>query len=381
MAGVAINTEIIRWGIERSGLTTQMLGKKYPKLDQWISGEKAPTFIQLQDLAKSINLPIGYFFLTHPPQEQLPIHFYRTDTSSAPEKPSTNLLDTLYAMQRRQQWLREYLIEYQIDKLPFVGTASLSDDVKEVVASIRRHLNLSDNWANHYSTWADALRALYRHVDAAGINVMANGVVANNTHRKLNPREFRGFVLVDEYAPIVFVNNSDGKAAQMFTLAHELAHIWFGKSGIFDWEGLQPASEDIEIQCNKVAAEFLVPGQALYGSWERFAQDPDRYQKLARQFKVSEIVIARRLLDLRLIGRAEFLSFYQQYLDEIEQRVNDSSGGDYYNNQAFRVGPSFMRRVIEAINQGSLQFIDAFRLTNMYGKTFDKYADKVMGSL
>jgi Zn-dependent peptidase ImmA (M78 family) len=380
MARVAINTDIIRWGIERSGLTTQMLGQKYPNLDQWISGDKSPTFNQLSELAKKINLPIGYFFLSNPPDESLPIHFYRTDSSIAPEKPSANLLDTLYAMQRRQQWLREYLIENQNEELPFVGTASLSDEVGEVVASIRRHLNLKENWANDYSTWTDALRALYSHVDAAGINVMANGVVANNTHRKLNPREFRGFVLVDEYAPIVFVNNSDGKAAQMFTLAHELAHIWFGESGIFDLAGLQPASEQIEIHCNEVAAEFLVPTQALFGCWERFIQDPDRYQKLARQFKVSEIVIARRLLDLRLISRTEFFSFYQQYLDEIEQRA-DSSGGDYYNNQAFRVGPNFMRRVIEAINQGSLQFIDAFRLTNMFGKTFDKYADKVMGSL
>jgi Zn-dependent peptidase ImmA (M78 family) len=115
--------------------------------------------------------------------------------------------------------------------------------------------------------------------------------------------EFRGFVLVDEYAPLVFINGADGKAAQMFTLAHELAHVWFGRSAAFDLRDLQPANERTELACNSVAAEFLVPKTELQRSWPTLQQDPEPFQAIARQFKVSALVGARRALDLQLISR------------------------------------------------------------------------------
>ncbi len=55
----------------------------------------------------------------------------------------------------------------------------------------------------------------------------------------------------------MFINNSDGKAAQMFTISHELAHIWTGHSAGFDFRELLPANDPVELLCDKVAAEFL----------------------------------------------------------------------------------------------------------------------------
>jgi Zn-dependent peptidase ImmA (M78 family) len=158
-----------------------------------------------------------------------------------------------------------------------------------------------------------ALRQLYNNIEAAGILVAVSGIVGNNTRRKLDPIEFRGFVLVDDYAPLVFVNGADGKAAQMFTLAHELAHIWFGSSAAFDLRELQPANNETEEACNRVAAEFLVPARQLRDFWPSIKQDPERFQSIARNFKVSEIVAARRAIDLGLISRNEFLDFYRNY--------------------------------------------------------------------
>ena len=147
---------------------------------------------------------------------------------------------------------------------------------------------------------------LIDRVDNIRVIVVVNGVVGNNTHRRLNVDEFRGFVLIDEYAPLIFINGADGKAAQMFTLAHELAHIWFGVSAAFDLQTLQPANNEVEVACNLVAAEFLVPEKELKNMWPTACKNPQRFQALARYFKVSEIVVARRALDLKMITREDY---------------------------------------------------------------------------
>lgn len=380
MQTVSINPGIIQWGIDRSGLSDQILLKKFPKLKAWLSGETSPTFNQLMELAKKLKLPVGYFFLTEPPEEKLPIPFYRTDKNNLAINPSPELIDTLFAMHRRMLWLREYLLETDQDKLDCIGIAKFTDPVESVAESIRRYLGLSEDWAQAHPTWESALKDLFKHADAVGINVVANGIVGNNTHRILNPREFRGFVIVDDYAPILFVNNADAKAAQMFTIAHELAHIWYGGSAIFDLEQLQPADDELEIACNKVAAEFLVPSKSLREAWKLVPKGSNVFQILARKYKVSEVVIARRLLDLNLINKKRFFEFYDAYQIEFDQRSRDAAGGDFYSSQAMRVGHTFMKAVVNALSDGSLQHIDAFRLTSLYGKTFDGFANKVLGS-
>jgi Zn-dependent peptidase ImmA (M78 family) len=106
-------------------------------------------------------------------------------------------------------------------------------------------------------TWQEAQDHLIKHVEDKGIITVFNGVVENNTSRPIPVDECRGFVLVDEIAPFMFINNADYKSAQMFTIVHELAHIWTGHSAGFDFRKLQPADDPIEVLCDKVAAEFF----------------------------------------------------------------------------------------------------------------------------
>jgi len=382
MSRVAVNKSILKWALDRSKHTIDSLRRKFPKLEEWFKGEIQPTLKQLEAFAKITSTPFGFFFLTEPPEENLPIPHFRTQSSDEFSKPSPELFETIHNMQQRQNWMREFLIEEKQRKLLFVGSATINDKSQTIAQNIRELLRFEENWASEQNTWTDALRFLRETIETAGILVVVNGIVGNNTSRKLDPGEFRGFVLVDEYAPLVFVNGSDSKAAQMFTLGHELAHIFFGSSAAFDLRQLQPADDPIEIACNKVAAEFIVPELELNKYWKSVQSKNEPFQAIARHFKVSVLVAARRTLDLNLINRNQFIDFYNHYrLDERRKRIISSGGGDFYRNQNLRVGRRFASAIIQAVRQERLLYSEAYRLTGLYGKTFEAYKTKLEGGV
>jgi len=378
MTRVAVSGPVFRWALERSGRTA-VLERKFRKLRAVKgTGEIYATLRQLEELAKATSTPLGYLFLSRPPEERLPIPHFRTLEDASPRRPSPDLLETVQTMERRQAWMREYLIEQGHNPLPFVRAARLTDEPRQVAVEMQRTLSLGEGWAADRPTWTAALRELQRRLEEAGIFVVVSGIVGNNTRRKLDPTEFRGFVLVDDYAPLVFVNGADGKAAQMFTLAHELAHLWFGSSAAFDLRELQPADDETELASNRVAAEFLVPERKLRRIWLSVSQDPDRFQTIARQFKVSELVAARRALDLGLIRKAEFLTFYRAYQqDERRAAARRPEGGDFYASQNLRIGRRFAEVVVRAAKEGRLLYREAYHLTGLYGKAFARYAESL----
>jgi Zn-dependent peptidase ImmA (M78 family) len=379
---INVNRELISWAIERSGRSLDALARYFPRIQQWESGDAKPTLKQLEALAKKTWTPLGYFFLSEPPEEKLPVPDFRTARDQPIRRASPNLIDTLHTMQRRQAWMRDYLIEMGHERLSFIGAAKLADNIEGVAKSIRRTLGMSDGWAGRIGTWTEALSVLREAAEAAGVLVVINGVVGNDNHRKLDPSEFRGFVLADDYAPLVFINGSDARSAQMFTLAHELAHLWIGEGGIFDLPDLHAEGDRREVFCNQVAAEFLVPAEELKEFWTRVRRLAEPFHAVAKEFKVSPIVAARRALDLDLIGRDAFFDFYRAYqADERRQAAKAKGGGDFYNNQNVRLGKRFARAVMSAAKEGRLLFREAYSLTGLHGGTFDKYAKELGISL
>jgi Zn-dependent peptidase ImmA (M78 family) len=283
-------------------------------------------------------------------------------------------------MQRRQAWMRDYLVDRGVEPLPFVASANLRESPAVVAQKIGQVIGTGDGWASRHGTWSDALRHLREAIEEAGILVAINGVVGNDTHRKLDTEEFRGFVLMDKYAPLIFVNGSDAKSAQMFTLAHELAHLWVGESALFNLQNMAPSESAVEQFCNKVAAEFLVPAAEFESFWSQALQDEEPYLTIARHFKVSPIVAARRAQDFGLIRQTEFLTFYRAYQeDERRKAARAAGGGDFYQTQNVRLGKRFARAVAMAAKEGRLLYRDAYRLTDLHGATFDKYA-KALGA-
>lgn len=374
MSRANINPDLIDWAFNRSGANFSALERRFPKLAAWISGEVQPTMLQLESFAKATLTPMGYFFLPSPPQENLPVPDFRTLKDEAVPRPSAALLETIYSMQRRQDWLREYLEEDEEDPLPFVGSITLDTDPLVAAQSIRETLGIMDGWADEHRTWETALVGLRRAAESVGIVVVINGVVGNNTHQPLNVAEFRGFVLSDPVAPLIFINGADAKSAQMFTLAHELVHIWIGKDGVFNLTDFEAAPDRLEFFCNQVAAEVLIPLAELQKRWPLIANNSEPFKDLARMFRVSPIVAARRALDAQLVTREVFFAFIKEY-QAMEKSRPKSSGGDFYKTQETRIGRRFGVAVTRAAKAGRLLYRDAYRLTGLAGKTFDMYAE------
>lgn len=367
---VQVNNEILTWAITRAGHDLSTFTNKYPKIEKWLNGEKDPTVKQLEDFSKKVHLPFGYLFLSEPPREIVPIPYFRSNGEKA-SRVSVNVYDTILLLQQRQDWLRDYLNDNEFEALPFVGRFKQNFDVRAIVNDIRKVLDLPENWASNFLNWEKSMSYFVETIENSGIIIMFNGVVENSTRRKVPVEECRGFVLVDNIAPFMFINNSDYKSAQMFTIAHELAHIWTGHSAGFDLNKLQPANDPIEQLCDQVAAEFLVPFDTFNKVWKT---RPDT-KIIANYFKVSEIVIARRALDTGKWSKKEFFAFYEKYKAREFSKKEDSpsSGGNFYATAKKRLSVTFASHVNQAVKTGQLLYRDAYKLTSMKGDTFKKF--------
>lgn len=363
MTSIAASVPVLRWAAQRARLDDAVLEARFPKWPQWLKGEALPTLRQLEDFAQLTHTAFGYFFLPHPPKEQLPVPDFRTVRDEQLAEPSADLLDTLYLCQQRQDWFRDHARVNGLPQWPFVGSASLRDDPHAVARRLRQTLALSAQKRRELPTWTDALRALISQAEDTGVLVMVSSVVGSNSHRPLDVGEFRGFALADNLAPLIFVNGADSKAAQMFTLAHELAHIWLGATGVSDVQAGRVPELQTERWCNQVAAELLVPLEELRSALLPQAPIAEEVQRLAREFKVSSLVVLRRLFDAGALTRDALWQHYraeQERLRTLKER--SSGGGDFYRSLGARTSKRFARAIVGSALEGLTSFPDAYRL-------------------
>ena len=281
---------------------------------------------------------------------------------------------------------QEFAREEYLDSLEFIGSENLTSDTKTVAANIRTTLNLDIEQRRKLTSWNKALQHFIQMSDKAGILVMTSGVVENNTKRKLNPSEFRGFALVDKLAPLIFVNGADTKAAQMFTLAHELAHLWLGESALSDTgpNTLHASNSEnqhslkIETWCNRVAAELLVPLDMLRKEFRNTENIDAEFDRLARIFKVSTLVILRRVFDLGELDREQFQREYETELKRLLKYSRQSDGGNFYQTLNARVGRRFSLALITRTLEGNNSYTETFQLLGISkDATFRKFAENL----
>lgn len=361
MTRVAIKPEMFSWARERAGFSAEALAHRFPQLEKWESQEGLPTLRQLEQFAKATHAPVGYFFLPAPPVEKVPIPDFRTAGNEYIGRPSPDLLDMIYVCQQRQEWYRDHLRYLGEDKHGLVGSIRLGQDVAAAARKVREWLGFSLEQRREASTWTDALRLFIEHTDSKGILVMCSGVVLNNNRRHLNPEEFRGFAIADDIAPLIFINGADTKAAQMFTLAHEIIHICVGQSALTDSEANQLPDQELERWCNQVAAEFLVPLDELQADFSKRVDLAGEVKRLAARFKVSTLVILRRIYDAGGLTRKQFWEKYHEELDRL-RAIPRGTGGNFYLTQAARASKRFSRALVASTLEGQTLYRDAFRM-------------------
>ncbi|MGV3593409.1 MAG: ImmA/IrrE family metallo-endopeptidase [Gammaproteobacteria bacterium] len=297
-----INTDMLSWARERAQMSISALAEKMSiaegKLAAWEQGEKYPTFKQAKTFAAKTHIPFGYLYLATPPEETLPIPDLRTVGGEGPKRPSAELIDIVNIILRRQQWYREFMLDQKAHKLRFIGKYDVNASVDVIVEDVRATLKAPA--IVNRGSWEEYFTTLVSKIEDIGILVMRQGDVGHHS-RPLSVTEFRGFAISDDVAPVIFINQADAPNPRLFTLIHELAHVWLGTSGVSDARPDTKRRE--EILCNAVAAEFLVPGKEFLNYWRSDVEDwTANIPELRNHFHVSGYVIARRALTLKKIS-------------------------------------------------------------------------------
>lgn len=373
---VSVSPEVLLWALDRAPDPTAV-ATAFPGIDRWVSGQAEPTVKQLHDFATRTGTAYGYFFLPTPPALELPIEDFREGFEAERYRsPSVNLLAVLHQSLRRQDWYRDYAIENGFAAVAIVGRGVAMSPV-QAAADMRRELNYEVR--NRIGSWTDQRKRLLNAFEALGGLTVVTSMVENNTHRPLDVDEFRGFSLIDDIAPLVFVNARQTINGQLFTLAHELAHIWKGIGGISDEDLRYEPQSEVERWCNHVASEFLIPAADLSERHEEVAslRLTDQIERLASDYRCGTLVVLQALRRDRLYEFEDFQADYEAEVRRLRtfERTESGPGGQFIYNQPFRIGTRLSRALISDAMAGRTRFTDAARLMSFKSmKNFDSYA-------
>lgn len=378
MTEALITPSMLEWARSRAELSIAFVAERLnvapDKIAQWEKGDLHPSFRQAQRIAQILHIPFGFLFLQNPPSSTPPVADFRSLHHAARNHFSVEVLDLISDLESKQDWYRDYLLELNKEHVNFLGQfteesspAHIAQDISDKLQLTQEKITACSNWQTYYSLLTDS-------IESHGILVMRSGIVGSNTHRPLSVNEFRGIALYDKMAPIIFINGRDAKSAQLFTLAHELAHLWLGKSAITNSpiDSLHTQST-IESLCNSVAAELLVPKNTFIAHWKKGIPLHEQLAKLTKIFKVSELVLARRAYELDEISEETLKKIYAE--QQSRPKNTNSTGGNAYNTLPIRNSKTFTKAVIQQSLMSKLLLRDAGKLLGTSPASIRKLAD------
>lgn len=377
-----IRGHLLLWAREAAGLTLEEAAARAKlkdtrkssaaaKLQAWENGDAFPTQKQAITLAMVYRRPFLTFFLDRPPAKAPPVKDFRQFTAATGAEHSLELGKLLRDIRARHDEVRELLLEDEnLAPVPFVGKAKGNTDAAELVQMIRIDLELRLD--EQLKAKEDLFELIRSAAEAKGIFVQLVGNLGSH-HSNIPATEFRGFVIADSVAPFVVINPNDAKFALVFTLVHELAHLWLGEEGIsnaspFDDDENQP---QIEALCNSIAAELLLPEDVFLQAWSAVPQSDvqQAISTLHREFGVSHTAVAYRLWKLDAISSGVWWQLHEEYRNRWEaarakekSEREESKGPSYFVVKQHKLGKPIIRLVGSAIDAGELSPVRAARI-------------------
>ncbi|HCE58070.1 MAG TPA: hypothetical protein DER09_09660 [Prolixibacteraceae bacterium] len=379
-----ITPNVLKWARESARMSEEIAAAKIAvpveKLKEWEIGESQPTIRQAQNLAKAYKRPFALFFLPEVPRDFQPLQDYR---KSGSKELTTSSVFIIREIQQKQAWISDVFEENQENKLPFVGRFSINDNPQKVAGDILNTLKInpaSYKTNNPIKEWIDA-------AEKNGIFVSRTSFI--HSKLKLDSDELQGFAIADPYAPFVFVNSEDWNAPQLFTLVHEIAHIWIAETGISNEIEPELKNKDkfhpVELFCNEVAANALMPKEIILDFDPNLFKNFRNVFKTARQLGVSSFALLVRTLNLNLISISDYQKLKKQaevdfaeYLrkeadKKAKQKENEKQGGpNYFLLQLNRNGRLFTQTVLDAFRGGTIEPTFASNLLNVQVNKFQK---------
>ncbi len=373
-----INPQILTWARKRLFPTVEAASGplKVPaeRLEKWERGESCPTFTQARRMAARLRIPFGYLYLSSPPPEApLPLPDFRFNPGA---QPSIDLTEVIHDAQRKQEWYREEMLYDERPPLPFVGRFSIFDSPSKIATDISDTIGVNDISLWDSSSWSAFLTELVNRTEDCGILVLRSGVAENNNRRTLSVAEFRGFALVDPCAPMIFINARDSKTAQIFTLAHELAHIWVNKSGISNPDFRLNSNEQanqVERLCYSTASELLLQKEGSLWSWVNLEMENGASGEFPPGFNTESNTTPRQTLHIRNDIHWKQSNF------KVARRLSNGKENRTYNTIISRNSRRFTSTIITAVLEERIGWIDTARLLNIKGRTIEPLAEYLLG--
>jgi Zn-dependent peptidase ImmA (M78 family)/DNA-binding XRE family transcriptional regulator len=379
-----ITARVFKWARESAKMTEEVAASKIAvsidKFKEWENGEDYPTIRQAQTLAKAYRRPFALFFLPDVPADFQPLQDFRKTGS---KELSTSSIFIIREIQQKQAWISEVNEENNEKRVSFIGKFSSKDNPIIVANDILNTLNI--NPLNYKSNnpileWIDK-------AESKGIFISRTSFI--HSRLKLDSNEIQGFAIADNYAPFVFINSDDWNAPQLFTLVHELAHLWIAETGISN--DIEPSIKNagdynpIELFCNEVAANALIPKEYLDNLDKRAFDNAKEVFKNAKNIGVSSFALLVRALNQNIISLSAYRNLkhfadieYNEFLKreeakKIKQKEKENPGGpNYFLLQLNRNSRLFTQTVLDAFRGGVIEPSMASNLLNVQVNKFPK---------
>ncbi|PWG64442.1 ImmA/IrrE family metallo-endopeptidase [Bifidobacterium callitrichidarum] len=370
MASITVYPATLRWAVSQSGADPEAVAHKegLSEFPQWLSAADplSLSFTKLSAIGSALQVPFGALVRSVVPEaHEDELIRYRTIDNHGVEA-SRNLKDTIAIMRNRQDWARDEMIAQGFEKNLLVGSVPSHATANELSECIREKLSLEAGWCRRKSN-DERFRFLRGKASDAGLMVMVDSRAGTSNARRLDVREFRAFVLLDEVVPLIFINRNDSYAAMMFSLLHEIGHVLLGSNEVYN-DSSFTVDSSVERKINQAVVLTVVNDEVEFRAyWMAMVAEGIRVQDIAhgcaKRYGLSALALTIYAHQLGLAGDEDVrLVRIASERQVANMGAESGSGGNQNLANASHLDTRFVRMIRDSVDRGSLPYSDGLSL-------------------